>query len=194
MTHAVRHRPVPAEEYLAAELSAPTKSEFVAGRVHAMVGASWAHEVVAGNLYRLLHAALPRPCLVAKGDLKVRIDAADAFYYPDVLATCDRRDRDPHVVRHPILVTEVLSPSTEGTDRREKLPNYQTIQGLQALLLVHADRRRIEWSVRDAGGWLALQAAEGRGVVRLADPTLEIPLDEVYAGTEDLPGGGVPGP
>lgn len=192
MTHAVHHRPVPAAEYLAAELSAPAKSEYVAGRVHAMAGASWAHEVVAGNVYRLLHAALPRPCLVAKGDVKVRVEAADAYYYPDVLATCDRRDRDPHVVLHPLVVVEVLSPTTEGTDRREKLPNYQTIPSLRAVLLVHADRRRIEWAARDGGAWLSLRAVQGASRLDLPDLGLAIALDDVYAGTEDLPGGGVP--
>jgi Uma2 family endonuclease len=179
MTHAVRHRPVPAAEYLEAELSAPTKSEYVAGRVHAMVGATRAHNRVTLALWSAVAARLRPPCEAFASDVKVRVEAADAYYYPDVVVACDPADRDPSVVLRPSLVVEVLSPSTENTDRREKLPNYLTIPGLQAVVLVDQDRPRAEVHRRDGEGWLvATVAAEGS--IEVPALGLSIPLAEIH--------------
>ncbi len=77
-------------------------------------------------------------------DVKVRVEEADTFYYPDVFVTCDARDTDPYVKRYPSLVIEVLSPSTEAVDRREKLLNYRKLPSLHEYVLIGSDQRWIE--------------------------------------------------
>ena len=65
-------------------------------------------------------------------DLKVRVKKRNCFYYPDVLVTCDERDRaSSHVKEHPKLIVEVLSPSTEAFDRGDKFTDYQTLASLE---------------------------------------------------------------
>ena len=68
--------------------------------------------------------------------MKLRIAAADVFYYPDVFVTCDKRDRDPYFKEHPTGIMEVLSETTEGTDRREKFLAYELLENLLEYVLV----------------------------------------------------------
>jgi Uma2 family endonuclease len=184
MGHSQRIELLSADEYLAWEAQQPTRNEFVAGRVHATVGASKAHNLIALNVVVGLRTRLKAHCRVFALEVKVRVDAADAYYYPDAAVSCDPRDRDPHVIRHPSLVVEVLSPGTMTIDRREKLPAYQSIPGLRAVLLVHQERRAVEVCRRDELGWL-VETVEGDETAEVPELGLALPLDEIYAGTGD---------
>ncbi|HYN79752.1 MAG TPA: Uma2 family endonuclease, partial [Lamprocystis sp. (in: g-proteobacteria)] len=133
------------EEYLQGEPASPIRHEYIAGQVFAMAGAGEAHNRIAGNLFFHLRAATRgTPCGVFINDMKVRVTTHDAFYYPDVLLTCDPRDRESLYKEAPCLIAEVLSPSTEVIDRREKLIAYRTLEALRYYLLVAQDRRRVE--------------------------------------------------
>jgi len=114
---------ISAADYLAGEEIAPVKHEYVAGEVFAMAGAGEAHVTVAGNLFALLrnHVRGGPPCRVYIADMKVRVEPADAFYYPDLFVTCDPADgRENLFKRHPAVVVEVLSNSTAAFDRGAK--------------------------------------------------------------------------
>jgi Uma2 family endonuclease len=173
-----------AEEYLAGEKAARVKHEFLAGRAHAMAGASRRHVRIVQAMVAAIGARLRRGCDVLSTDIKVRVEAADAYYYPDVVVACDPTDADPYVVERPSLVVEVLSESTEAIDRREKLPAYQSIPGLAAVLLVHQERRMVEVYRRDELGWL-LETVEDDGIAEVPALGLALPLGEIYAGTGD---------
>ncbi|HRJ60441.1 MAG TPA: Uma2 family endonuclease [Azospirillaceae bacterium] len=172
------------EEYLAGELVADVKHEYVDGEVFAMVGASRRHDRIVVNLIlKLAPLAQRRGCAPHTGDIKVRVAAANAYYYPDFVVACDKGDRDEYVIEAPALIVEVLSPSTEAVDRREKRVNYGKIPSLMEYLTVAQDRRRVEvWRRGDEG--LRVEAYES-GSFRLNSLDGEISLDEIYADVEE---------
>ncbi len=134
------------EEYLAGELTSEIRHEYINGQVHAMVGASDRHNLIAGNLFVLLRPlARSRGCQVFIADMKVylNIGGEDIFYYPDIIVCCDPDDREPYFRRHPCLIIEVLSPATERIDRREKFLAYASLPSLTDYLLVDQDRARV---------------------------------------------------
>lgn len=152
---AARVSSMSAAEYLAFEESSTVKHEFVGGEIHAMSGASLAHNKITLNIYSALRAGLHGgPCQVFVADVKVRLESARAefFYYPDVVVTCHPTGRDTHFLRFPTLVFEVLSPTTEVIDRREKLVNYRCAQSLEEYVLVAQDRPEVT-IFRRALGW-----------------------------------------
>lgn len=152
---AARVLPMSVADYLAFEETSAVKHEFVGGEIHAMSGASLAHNRIAGNIYSTLHTALRGgPCQVFMADVKVRLEVArdEYFYYPDVVVTCHPSGRDTHFLRFPTLVVEVLSPATETIDRREKNAHYRLAQTLEEYVLVAQDRREVT-IFRRRSGW-----------------------------------------
>jgi Uma2 family endonuclease len=142
-------------EYLAREETSQVRHEFVNGVIYAMVGASQPHNLVAGNLFAAIHGHLPDRCTVFTSDMKLRIavDRAEYFYYPDLMVCCGPIDPSLHYRDDPILLCEVLSQSTERTDRVEKFDAYRTIPALEEYVLIAQDaprveifRRRTDWS------------------------------------------------
>lgn len=132
-------------DYLAFEKKSDVRHEYIGGEIHAMSGASLAHNRIAGNIFARLHAALRGgPCAVFMADVKVRLEVnRDIFYYPDVVVSCHPASFEEHYLRLPTLIVEVLSPATETTDRREKHANYRTAQTLEEYVLVAQERREV---------------------------------------------------
>jgi Uma2 family endonuclease len=170
------------EDYLAGEPLSPVRHEYIGGAVYAMAGGSRDHNRIAVNLTAALDAhARGGPCEVFVNDLKVRllIQGQDIFYYPDVVLTCDPRDGDPFFLRFPRLIIEVLSDTTEATDRREKLLAYRTIPTLEEYVLVAQDRPEITFFRRE-DGWQPLVVRGADQVVTFVSVGLSLPLAEVY--------------
>jgi Uma2 family endonuclease len=174
-------QPVPQlsfEDWLAAERAATDqRSEFVAGDVFAMTGATEAHNLIVANVVRELGNALKgRPCRVYPSDLKVRIEAENIGTYPDAMVICgdrafydDRRD----VVTNPTLIVEVLSESSEAYHRGNKFRHYRALPSLQAYLLLSQQRMQAELFVR--------QPDESWNLSAFANPTDRIPLAAIGA-------------
>jgi len=146
------------EDYLGNEQRADSKHEYLAGRIFAMTGASDRHGLIAGALFAwLLPHARRKGCQLFIADIKVRIDhEGDSwFYYPDLLLSCDSADRDsPYYRRAPCLLVEVLSPSTESIDTREKLIAYRLLPRLREYLVLRQDRPQADLYQRTgAGHW-----------------------------------------
>lgn len=169
------------EAYLAWEAAQQGKHEYYRGEVFAMVGTSRAHAEVTDNLTMLLRAALTdRRCRAYSSDVKVRVEGADAYYYPDVFVTCSARDlRADAVMSEPSVVFEVLSPSTAEYDRGMKFAAYRLLPSLQQYVLLDPDRLRIESYQRTDAGWLLVDVAPGQPLVL---PTLGLQLawDDVF--------------
>lgn len=166
------------------EATASVRHEYVAGQVHAMTGASRRHNRLIVNLVtRLAAAARGGPCRVYASDVKLRA-APNIFYYPDVMVACGPPGDDPLVEQAPCLVVEVLSPSTESVDRREKALVYRSIATLRAYLVVHQDERRVERHWRDEHGSWWHDDATITGRVVIPCPALELTLDDVYENVE----------
>lgn len=144
------------DAYLAFEGTSSTKHEYVRGEVFAMAGTTDAHNDVVGNVSAILKAHLRGgPCRTYFVDVKLRVEAADVFYYPDVFVRCDARDlEDPLVKRHAVVVVEVLSESTAETDRDEKFADYRKLETLREYVLVDSRVRHVvSYRRKDDGTW-----------------------------------------
>ena len=134
------------DEYVGWEAQQPDKHEYVSGELYATVGVTRKHAAVAGNVFNLVASHLgDGPCRVYMSDMKLRVDAANAFYYPDVFVTCNANDHQADdFMSSAVLIVEVLSPSTAGYDRGEKFAAYRKLSGLREYVLIDPDRKRIE--------------------------------------------------
>lgn len=172
------------EDYLAGERVSAVKHEYVAGEVFAMAGASKMHVTIAGNIFSALRVHLRgKPCRAYMSDMKVRVKASSAYYYPDVSVTCSPRDlavdAPAYYIEAPCLIAEVLSDSTERVDRREKLLAYQQIDSLDDYLLIDQDKREVEHYRRVADGWQRDILGPGDTLV-LPGLKLELTIDQIY--------------
>jgi Uma2 family endonuclease len=169
------------EDYLAGEVLSPIRHEYVAGEVFAMAGATEEHATIAGNLFALLHAQVRGgPCRVYIADMKLRVEAADAFFYPDVFVTCDARDTSESLAkRHPSLICEVLSESTEAYDRGGKFAAYRTLETLSEYLLIDSRSRSVEVFRRQPDGWLLAPVAPD-GQLELMSLGFRCTVDALY--------------
>ena len=131
------------EDYLAGEKESQVRHEYVDGQVYAMAGASDRHNRIAGNIFARLSDHLAEgPCEPFISDMKIRASAR-LFYYPDVVVTCEAGG-DRYTKTQPVLIVEVLSPSTERIDRYEKLLAYRQVPSLQEYVLMAQERMLVE--------------------------------------------------
>lgn len=170
------------EEYLELEHESTVKHEFVGGELFAFAGASDRHNRLALRIARRLDEVVADgPCRVYISDMKLQV-AEDAVYYPDVMVVCDPDDDDDYVKTNPVLVAEVLSPTTRQVDLREKLLNYRRLPRLQTYLIVFQDDRRVIRHWRDDEGAWRLADVSDQGRVPIPYLEVELTLDEIYAG------------
>lgn len=140
-------------EYLAGEKDGVVRHEYVGGQAYAMAGASARHNRIAGNIFARLNDHLDgAECEPFISDMKIRV-ASDLFYYPDVVVTCDAPGGDAYFRTAPRLIIEVLSPTTERTDRHEKRAAYRGCPSMQEYALVAQDEMMIELHRRSGDAW-----------------------------------------
>jgi len=152
--------PLTPDDYLQLEAESLIKHEYINGDVYAIAGATDAHVTIAGNLFAMLRSHVRgMGCRVYMADMKVRVEARNCFYYPDVLVTCDARDAETNTYKcFPKLIVEVLSESTEAFDRGNKFFDYQTIETLEEYLLINTQHQRVESFRRNPEGLWVLQS------------------------------------
>jgi Uma2 family endonuclease len=174
------------EDYLAYESEQPEKHEFVRGEIFAMAGARRAHVTVSLNLASAFKTHLRgTPCRTYMADMKVRVEAADCGFYPDVMVSCDARDHAADLyLSHPILVVEVLSDSTAAYDRGNKFADYRKLPSLQEYVIVDIDSRRVECFRRNADKHWVLFDFEGDGECEFASIGFSMPLAAVFEDVE----------
>lgn len=179
-----------AADYLAMDRAADLKSEFVDGRIVAMGGGSRDHSRIKLNLAWIARGQLEGgDCEAFDSDLRVRVDA-QRYAYPDLTVVCGESrfaDERADVLLNPTLVVEVLSPSTEATDRGEKWARYRRMDSLRGYLLVSQDQPLLElftrrgdlWTFREARGLGARQEIPEVGLrIALADLYARVDVDE----------------
>jgi Uma2 family endonuclease len=174
------------EEYLEREKRSPRKHEYVAGHVYAMSDVKIRHAQIVRNLVvRLTAATGDGPCQVLFNGVKLQA-AHDKIYYPDAMVLCLSLDEDAYVVSDPCLVVEVLSPSTQRTDRGEKLDAYRAIGAVRAYLIVEQKERLVERHWCDASGaWRQSTVTDvsSETTIPVPCPATTLTLDEIYRGT-----------
>lgn len=178
------------EIYLEGEKISPIKHEYRQGEIYAMAGASDAHVTITGNLFTLLRNHIRGTgCRAYVVDMKARIEEANIFYYPDVMVTCDERDRTPDdFKRYPSLIVEVLSPTTQAFDslsetlreRGDKFADYRTIETLQEYVLINQEWVSVECFRRNSEGqWVLYPYGEG-AEINLASVDFSCPIAALY--------------
>ena len=172
-------------DYLRLERESTIRHEFLGSEVWAMAGGSPDRSAIAVNVVRMLGNSLAgRRCRVFNTDLRIRVPATGLATYPDASVICGQVELDPddekgHTVVNPTLLVEVLSPSTEGYDRGEKLAHYKRIPSLREVMLVAHDDRRVDLWRRTDSGWTQLVSREGERVELMSlDCTLSV--REIY--------------
>jgi len=167
-------------DYLEAEAASDIRHEYISGYVFAMAGASEAHNLIAGNLLALLRPHLRgKGCRVFMSDMKVKVKD-DIFYYPDLLVTCHPEDNEEYFKTQPTLIIEVLSKTTEATDRREKLMHYQNLDSLREYVLVSQDCIKFEVYRRQASGYWTVELLNADDHLYLESVDLQLTMAQLY--------------
>ncbi len=181
----VRQPKMTEAEYLAIERAARTKSDFYAGEMYAMAGAKRNHNLVVTNVVAALHRQLlQRPCELYSNDMRVRVNPAGLFTYPDAVVVCGQiefLDEKDDTLLNPTLIVEVLSESTASYDRGFKASCYRRLPSLREYLLIEQDLPLVERYVRTAKGkWLLDEASELSQTLELEAIACELSLAGVY--------------
>lgn len=186
MTVAVKlPKTITPDEYLEMERAALQKSEYYAGEVFLMAGATPNHNRIAANIGAELNIALRgHTCEAFNSDQRLYIKKNGLYTYPDVMAVCgpiefDNRDKDS--LTNPALIVEVLSPSTANYDRGGKFELYRDIPSFGEYVLVHQDKVLIEHHRRDEQRrWLLTEYKDVEANLLFESIGISIPLQRIY--------------
>jgi len=176
------------QEYLDWESLQEYKSEYFAGEVFAQAGASSKHVTLTLNLGVTLHSHLKgQSCRTYIADMKLHVSEVDAFFYPDVMVTCDSRDRATDMFKqYPVLIAEVLSESTAEYDRTFKFACYQKISTLRDYLLISQDVYSVEhFHLNSSGEWVRTVYSVG-DTFRLGCIDLDVTVSDIYADVDGV--------
>lgn len=171
------------QEYLENEKTAEFKHEYLNGELWLMAGASDNHVTIAMNLAVFLRQQLKgRSCRSYISDMKVKVESANAFFYPDVFVTCDQADKEQEYYKQrPIFITEVLSPSTEAYDRGDKFKYYQLLPSLQEYWLIDAQKMSVDCFTRQKdNGWILHSYSSPEDLAEVVSLEFKIQLNELY--------------
>ena len=175
------------EQYLTAERKAERKSEYLNGEVFAMAGASRRHVRIVGNIDTSLNVQLQDgECEVFAVDLRVRVNPrGDYMYaYPDISVACGEplfEDGLFDTLLNPKVIIEVLSPTTESSDRGPKAALYRKLDSLFEYVLVAQDRVRVEHFVRQPSGeWTTVEKDSLQDAIELSSIAVSLPLSDIY--------------
>ncbi len=177
------------DEYLAYDEASIEKSEYNAGDVYMMAGASENHNLIAGNTITALNIALrERQCRVYPSDMRIKVSEFDSYFYPDLSVACGERQierKRGESLLNPLVIFEILSPTSEGYDRGRKFHAYRALASVQAYGLIAQDHARIELFVRQPNDqWLLTDAVGLAASIRLEALDCVLELADVYARVE----------
>jgi len=144
-----------------------------------MAPAAEAHGELAAALAGEIRSRVKRPCrVISEAGITVE-GRSDTYYVADLAVTCAPREPGRRMVAEPMLIVEVLSPSTELIDRLRKLADYRTLPSVQEILIVFPDERRVELQRRTADGW-RVEDLIGQASITLGACDGPIPLEALY--------------
>jgi Uma2 family endonuclease len=177
------------EEYLQLENAGIEKHEYYKGEIFAMSGARLDHIIVTGNLFAGLWNRLKgKPCRPFNSDIRIHIEKNTLFTYPDVSLICGEPkslNDDGINFLNPVVLIEVLSPSTRSYDREGKFKLYRDIPSLKQYIIVDPGIVNVEsYFVNSQDNWELIEYKEAAAVLQLPEIGVEIPLNEIYEGIE----------
>ncbi|AFY99618.1 Uma2 family endonuclease [Calothrix sp. PCC 6303] len=170
------------QEYLEWEKTQELRHEYIDGEVFAMTGGTKPHNRIAGNLFTKLDDFLAeKGCEVYISDVKVQVSESGPYHYPDVVVTCDQRDKESiDVVQYPCLIVEVLSPSTAAFDRGKKFTCYRQSSTLKEYVLIESDEIAVECFRRNEQGLWVLHTYSEEDNLDLESVGISIAVKKLY--------------
>ncbi len=174
------------EEYLEGEKISDEKHDYINGQVFLMAGASDAHVTVVGNIFSLLHPKIrEKSCKIYISDMKVFIETANCYFYPDIFVTCDVRDRkNEYFKKYPNLIIEVLSESTGAFDRGKKFSYYRELKSLQEYVLIDSNEIAIDSFRRNNSNEWVLSPSSKENKLEIKSFDTSINIEEIYDDVE----------
>lgn len=182
------HKVFTLEEYFDLEYQAPTRHEFINGKIIAMPYASENHELIVSNICRHLGNALEIKslgCRVYPSNRMLFAEACDDIYYPDAMVVCGKSEFKVHrgkmeATVNPTSVFEILSDSTQNKDKKIKGPCYRQIPSLQSYILIDQHLAHVEIYQKDKenGRWYSEILTKEADLLRVAGA--EISLKQIY--------------
>jgi Uma2 family endonuclease len=178
------------EEYLELDKNSGERYEYFDGEVFAMAGGSPDHARISGNAYFAIQAKLgDGDCEAFNSEMRIKVPAAFPYRYPDVSVVCGEPIFDEiggqQMLVNPILIVEVLSPSTAAYDLGEKFTAYQSIDTFQEYLLISQDRPHVIQHVKQAKRkWLRIEIEGMESEVALESIGVTLMLAEIYRRVE----------
>ena len=184
------HTPVvSASEYLERERLAEYKSEYNNGIITQMAGTSFIHDLIAINIARFFaNFSDEYPIWVNSSDLKVCTPTQNTFVYPDITVTHKKDlafDKEIGCLETPLLIFEILSPSTEMNDRGWKFEAYRSIPSLEEYVLVAQNRCHIEqYSRNSTNQWLLKEYSNPQDSIQFTSIPFQLEINNIYENTE----------
>jgi len=184
--------PMSVRQYMEMLQESDIRYEYWDGEAVAVAGASLRHNLITFNLAGLLWGQLRgKECMAASSDQLVKEESQDRYLFPDLVVHCrgGRIEKTfVDVVLDPVVVIEVLSPSTATADRTRKFESYSKIASLRHLLLVSQDMRIVEHFYRDsiAAGWRVKHLFEHDHELVLDHVGCRLKVAEIYEGVDEI--------
>ncbi len=171
------------EEYLELDRnSLDTRYEFIDGVVTMLAGGTTKHSRICVNMVSQLHTALRgKPCQVFNSDLRVSISRT-RYVYPHASVSCDPHDLEEEgdIIYYPRVIIEVLSPSTEASDRGKKFSYYRSCPTIQEYVLISTQEQAVDVYRRASDNLWTLHPFGPSEVVTLKSINVSIPMDDFY--------------
>jgi len=174
------------EEYLALDRDATDRNEYYRGQLYLMAGGSVNHSSISSNVNAEFNLGLRRtPCRTLTSDMKAHMRRNGFYAYPNAVVVCGEIETVPghdDIVTNPILLVEVLSPSTASYDRSGKFELYRALLTFAHYLLVDQDRVYVEYFRHTPEGWLLQTFDDLAQTIHLALPggVVDLALADVY--------------
>jgi Uma2 family endonuclease len=177
------------EQYIEIERKAQHKSEYYRGEMFAMAGVRLAHNDILANLLREAGQQLRASrCRILPSDMRVQVSGAAFYTYPDASIVCDEprfADQQMDTLLNPIVLVEILSPSTERYDRVFKSKLYQTIESLRHYLMIAFEEMQVDlYTWQPDGIWTHFTATQPADVVELSSVNCSLKVADLYERVE----------
>lgn len=174
-----------AEDYLAFERKSEFRHEYYRGEIFQMSGASREHNLIVTNSVRSISSQLRgKPCETYSNDMRVFTPVTGLYTYPDVVVVCGEpefTDSEFDTLLNPIVLIEVLSPSTADYDRGKKFWHYQSIESLREYLLIAQDEIKIEHLIKQSDGrWKVFEYNSLDAKIELPSVQIALEASEIY--------------
>ncbi|NEX15964.1 MAG: Uma2 family endonuclease [Halochromatium sp.] len=192
MATVLKDRFVALEDYFALDSeTADERWEWRNGDVYCMTGAQPEHNIICLNVGAELRARLRgSSCRTFSSDQRVKVHAGSPYLYPDVTVACDPRYTNINGLRtllNPVLIVEILSPSTAQDDKGTKFMQYQTIESLTDYLLVDSSEVAVLHYRKEGEVWTPQLFEQASDSIKLSGLDVALPLAEIYLDTGLLP-------